>query len=118
MNAVELVTTALVTGAGGAVTAVVADLYRELKHALVPGTRPALADHLAAVEAGAGDREALMREMNTVDLSPELIEAARRVLAAADPAGARAGRYVVDLGGAHVQGLQVGDRNIQHNTFG
>ncbi|MGH3380672.1 MAG: hypothetical protein ACRDP6_38655 [Actinoallomurus sp.] len=52
--------------------------------------------------AGAGDDE-------------QIIEAAKGVLAIADPEGARVGKYVVDIRGA--QGTQVGDHNTQTNTF-
>ena len=33
-----------------------------------------------------------------------------------DEAGARAGKYAVDVRGA--KGVQIGDRNTQHNVFG
>jgi hypothetical protein len=54
------------------------------------------------VEAGAGE-------------DPALLDAARRLLAMVDPAGSRAGKYVVDVRGG--QGVQVGDGNVQTNTF-
>jgi hypothetical protein len=44
-----------------------------------------------------------------------LLEAAQRLLVELDPAGDRAGKYTVDLRGA--QGTQVGDHNVQTNTF-
>jgi RIP homotypic interaction motif len=46
----------------------------------------------------------------------DLVAAAQALLALADPAGSQAGKYTVQVHGG--QGVQVGDHNIQHNTFG
>jgi hypothetical protein len=46
----------------------------------------------------------------------ELLAAAQLLLSLADPAGSQAGKYNVDVSGG--QGVQVGDHNTQHNTFG
>jgi hypothetical protein len=46
----------------------------------------------------------------------DAVEAARRLLELLDEAGARQGRYVVDVRGA--QGVQIGDHNTQTNRFG
>jgi hypothetical protein len=58
-------------------------------------------------------REELAASGAAVD--PEVIEAARRVWALVDPAGAGAGKYQVDL--RHAKGVQVGDHNTQINRF-
>lgn len=49
------------------------------------------------------------------DRDGDLVAAAQALLALADEAGTRAGRYVVDVRGS--QGVQIGDRNTQHNVF-
>jgi hypothetical protein len=54
-------------------------------------------------QAGAGD-------------DPVLVGAAEVLMRLVDEAGARAGKYAVDVRGA--QGVQVGDGNTQHNAFG
>jgi len=45
-----------------------------------------------------------------------LVRAAQAVLSVADEPGWRAGKYTIQVSGG--QGVQVGDRNIQHNVFG
>src|SRR5438876_494063 len=49
------------------------------------------------------------------DRDTDLVAAAQALMSLVDEAGSRAGKYAVDLRGA--QGVQVGDQNIQHNTF-
>jgi hypothetical protein len=44
-----------------------------------------------------------------------LVRAAQALMSLLDAAGARSGKYAVDLHGA--QGVQVGDGNVQHNVF-
>lgn len=51
-----------------------------------------------------------------VDRDVGVVRAAQALMDLLDAEGARAGKYLVDLRGA--QGVQVGDRNSQHNTFG
>jgi hypothetical protein len=46
----------------------------------------------------------------------ELVAAAQALMALADEAGSRAGKYTVQVQGG--QGVQVGDHNIQRNVFG
>ena len=45
-----------------------------------------------------------------------LVAAAEALMRLVDEAGGRAGKYTVDVRGA--QGVQIGDRNTQHNVFG
>jgi len=119
----DLILTALVadTGAGDVAKAAVVDGYTELRFAFrrrlagrVRGQRvlgAALDDagvwrtKLAAelAESGAADAKAIG-------------EAARRMLAMADPSGAPEEKYRIDA--RRVVGLQVGDHNTQHDTFG
>jgi hypothetical protein len=47
---------------------------------------------------------------------PRIVELAQALVQLMDEDGTRAGKYLVDLRGA--QGVQVGDRNTQTNTFG
>ena len=124
MTCVEVVLAALAAGAGAglteAATTAVTDAYtalRDLLRARLAGRRrslevlaepPAdtvtLAEELgpALDESGAGRDQAVL-------------DAARRLLAAADPRGSQAGKYLVDA--REAKGVQVGDSNIQHNTF-
>lgn len=56
------------------------------------------------------------KELATPGLvDPALLDQARRLLELAGPRGAGAGRYRVELHEA--RGVQVGDGNVQHNTF-
>jgi hypothetical protein len=50
------------------------------------------------------------------DKDEGLVTAAQAVLSMADEPGWRAGKYTVQIHGG--QGVQVGDRNVQHNVFG
>ncbi len=50
------------------------------------------------------------------DRDPGLVGAAEALMRLVDEAGARAGKYVVDVRGA--QGVRIGDRNTQYNEFG
>ena len=45
----------------------------------------------------------------------ELVAAAQALMVLVDEAGSRAGKYAVAVQGS--RGVQVGDSNIQHNTF-
>ena len=45
-----------------------------------------------------------------------LVAAAQALMALADAAGFQAGKYTIQVHGG--QGVQVGEHNIQHNTFG
>lgn len=45
-----------------------------------------------------------------------LVMAAHALMSLVDEAGSQAGKYTVYVHGS--QGVQVGDRNIQHNIFG
>jgi len=122
VDPLTLVVTALATGASPALSETVgqaiSDAYTGLKDLL----RRRLAELRHDPEAVAADdtepeawRARLAGRLDAADVDDELLAAAEQVLAVADPEGYRAGRYVVDLRGA--QGVQVGDDNVQNNTF-
>lgn len=123
MDPATLVTQALAAGTGAGLTttasAAVCDAYRALRQACLerlperyralyadgstdisPARTPELAHHLIA--AGG--------------LDAHVVRLAQHVMSLADPAGTRSGSCQVDLRAA--QGVQIGDHNVQHNTFG
>jgi hypothetical protein len=129
MDPVTLILTALVTGVatglatgpGEKAAAAVQKAYGGLRDALKrrlagkPAAQDAVEQYVADPEAWKGNLEVHLRQAG-VDRDRTVLEAAAAVLRLADPAGAAAGKYAVNLAGA--QGVQVGDQNIQHNTFG
>lgn len=122
VDPVTLVVTALATGASAALSETVGqaivDAYVGLK-SLLRRRLSARQDDPEAVAADDTEPEAwrkrLAGRLDAADVDDELLAAAERVLAVADPAGYGAGKYVVDLRGA--KGVQVGDHNVQNNTF-
>jgi hypothetical protein len=124
MDPITQIVTALAAGAASgtadAASSAVKDAYAGLK-ALVAkrlGARPeaevVLARHERAPEVW---RAPLIAELAGAgaDCDLELVRAARVLMALVDEAGARAGKYTVDVRGA--QGVQVGDRTRQDNVF-
>jgi hypothetical protein len=113
-------------GAGAALglkdsaSSAVTDAYAALK-ALVAkrlARRPGADVVLARYEEDPGIwQEPLKDELEKagVGRDGDLMAAAQVLLALADEAGTRAGKYVIDARGS--QGVQVGDRNTQHNVF-
>jgi hypothetical protein len=124
MDPITLIVTALVagatSGAAEAASAAVKEAYAGLK-ALVArrlGGRPDAELVLAKYEQSPEVWQApLMAELTDAgaDRDLELVQAARALMTLVDGAGARAGKYTVDVRGA--QGVQVGDRARQHNVF-
>jgi hypothetical protein len=125
MDPITLIVTALAAGAAlgmrDTASSAVKDAYTGLK-ALVRkrlGGRPdgelVLARHEQAPKTW---RAPLMEELNQAgaDNDSSLVAAAEALMRLVDDAGARAGKYTVDLRGA--SGVQIGDRNTQHNVFG
>jgi NAD(P)-dependent dehydrogenase (short-subunit alcohol dehydrogenase family) len=118
-----VVVQALVTGAGaglgGTASAAVTDGYGALKHVLARrlADRHAALAQLEAIEGGsAGGTDALIRELVVAGaVDEQLLADARRLLALADPEGARSGKFQLHLRDG--QGMQVGDGNTQTNTF-
>lgn len=124
MDPITLIVTALAAGAALGITdtasSAIKDAYAGLK-ALVRkrlGGRPdaelVLARHEQAPQTW---RAPLMAELDEAGAGhdADLVAAAEVLMRLVDEAGARAGKYTVDVRGA--QGVQIGDRNTQHNVF-
>lgn len=121
MDPVSLIVGALAAGVGDVAKAAVQDAYDGLKRLLAArfaGRAPAEVA-LAHYEADPQTwRPPLAKELadSGAAADPAVLAAARAVLELVDPAGARTGKYQVDLSGA--QGVQVGEHNSQVNLFG
>jgi hypothetical protein len=125
MEPISLILAALLTGAtkgaaeaaGSAVKDAYTALHDLLRRRLAakPAAGTAIAEYPADPDNWGPALEAFLRQAGA-DRDEELVAAAEAVMEEADPDGARAGKYTVDLRGA--QGVQVGDGNTQHNTFG
>ncbi|WP_405070883.1 hypothetical protein OG558_15420 [Kribbella sp. NBC_01510] len=132
-----LIVAALVAGAatGGkdVVSTSIMDAYSSLKALLIKRFRTFAADQsnsagqapvepmtvLEAHEANPDTWKAPLEEAvkrTGADQDPRILAAARALLAHADPQGAAAGKYQVDLRGA--QGVQVGDHGQMNVSFG
>jgi hypothetical protein len=124
MDPITLIVTALAAGSALGISdtasSAIKDAYVGLK-ALVRkrlGARPdaemVLAKHEQAPQTW---RAPLMAEFDEAGVGhdADLVAAAEALMRLVDEAGARAGKYTVDVRGA--QGVQVGDRNTQHNVF-
>ena len=63
-------------------------------------------------------REPLAQELTAAGAAQDagLVAAAQALLLLVDPAGYRADTYQITV--TNAQGVQMGDHNIQHNTFG
>ena len=125
MDPVTLIVTALAAGAASALqdgaSAAVRDAYARLKalvakrFAVRPKGELMLAEHEAAPQTW---EKPLAAELSAAGAEgdADLVAAAQALMALVDTAGSRSGKYVVNVSGS--QGVQVGDHNIQHNTFG
>lgn len=124
MDPITLIVTALAAGAVSGITesasSAVRDAYASLK-ALArkrltdrPDAELVLARHEQAPETWQAPLAAVLGEAGA-DRDTDLVAAAQALLRLVDTAGARAGKYTVDVRGA--QGVQVGDRNRQDNVF-
>ncbi|WP_255621334.1 RIP homotypic interaction motif-containing protein [Pseudonocardia sp. DSM 110487] len=109
-----------VAGAQNTATDAVKDAYTGLKE-LVRGRlasresgRAALARHETDPQQEVAALEAELVEVKAGE-DAGVVTAAQRLMALVDAAGTRAGKYAVDVRGA--QGVQVGDHNVQTNTF-
>lgn len=125
MDPITLIVTALAAGAASALqdgaSAVVKDAYARLK-ALVgkrfacrPRGELVLAEHEAAPQTW---QVPLAAELSAVgaDSDNDLVAAAQALMNLVDEDGSRSGKYFVTVRDS--QGVQVGDHNIQTNTFG
>jgi hypothetical protein len=120
LDPVTVIVAALVAGAATGATGTAATAIHDAYTALRAALRHRLAGHrqLDTVLADPdGNRAELTRMLETSGSAQDetLLAAAQQLLRLADPAGVRAGKYVVDLRDA--KGVQVGDNNIQINKF-
>lgn len=124
MDSVSLIVTALeagaVAGAQDTVTEAVKDAYTGLKSLVKRRLAGRQAGEVALVQHEKDPTQwekALEGELSKVDAANdgEIVRAAQALMALLDVAGSQSGKYLVDVRGA--QGVQVGDRNTQHNTF-
>ena len=125
MDPVTLIVTALAAGAASALqdgaSSAVKDAYARVK-ALVKkrfANRPkgelVLAEHQAAPQTWGAPLAAELSAAGA-DGDAELVAAAQALMNLVDEAGSRSGKYAVTVRDS--QGVQVGDRNTQTNTFG
>jgi hypothetical protein len=125
MEPISLILAALlagaVTGAGQSAANAVQDAYSGLRDALKrrlagrSAAQEAVEQYTKDPEAWKGNLEVHLKQAGA-DQDPAVIDAAYSVMRIADPDGASAGKYSVNLAGA--QGVQVGDDNTQTNYFG
>jgi hypothetical protein len=124
MEAISLIVGALAAGTAAGLTdtatGAVKDAYvglRDLVRRRFAGRKTAetvLAEHEKAPEVWQAPLSAELAAVGA-DTDAQILAAAQRVMALVDEAGSASGKYLVDLRGA--QGVQVGDCNIQTNTF-
>jgi hypothetical protein len=124
MDPISLILAALVAGlaqgAGQTAATAVRDAYAGLRSALVRrlsgrrAAQDALEQYVADPEAWRGNLEVHLKQAGA-DRDRAVLDAAAAVMRMADPAGARAGKYTINLAGA--QGVQVGDYSQQSNVF-
>lgn len=124
MDPVSLIVTALAAGAASALqdgaSAAVKDAYARLKAVVTrrfadrPKGELVLTEHEAAPQTW---EKPLAAELSAAGAEgdADLIAAAQELMALLDTVGSRSGKYLVNVSGS--QGVQIGDHNIQHNTF-
>jgi len=124
MDPITLIVTALAAGAALGITdatsSAVKDAYAGLKKLVTkrladrPDTELVLTRHQEAPETW---RAPLMAELDQAGAAHDasLVAAAEALMRLIDEAGARAGKYTVDVRGA--KGVQIGDHNRQDNVF-
>lgn len=128
MDPVTLIVTALAAGASAGVIDALKDNAKDAAKAAYaklrglaqrrvagnPGAELALAEHQADPENWAAPLKAKLTLVGAGD-DAELVTAAQALMDLVDRAGANAGKYHVTIAGG--QGVQVGEGNVQHNTF-
>ncbi len=121
MDPVTLVVTALASGAGAAVKDETSSAIKGVYEALMAKVRRRLSSKTDAEVVLDGQSAApavwqwLSTELADIEISPDLVATAQALMYLVDGAGSHAGKYAVDAQGS--QGIQVGDYNVQHNTF-
>lgn len=106
MDPVMLMETALATGAAagvsGTASSAITDSYKGFKAKM---TKLLAGRHIS--------------ELKPAELDPDIVQEAQKLMQLADPAGSRAGKYVVHVD--YGRGVMVGDYNVQNimnnNTF-
>jgi hypothetical protein len=125
MDTATLIVTALTAGAAAGMkntaSAAVKDAYDGLKTLVTkrlaarPDGELILARHQESPQTWEVPLTAELTEAGAVD-DVELVAAAQALMSLIDQDGTQAGKYAVKIQGS--QGVQVGDHNIQHNSFG
>jgi microcompartment protein CcmL/EutN len=125
MDPVTLIVTALAAGAADAVkdgtAEAVKGAYGRLRTLVSrrfagrPKAELVLAEHEAAPQTWQAPLAAELSAMGA-DADGDLVAAAQALMSLVDAAGSQSGKYTVTIEGS--QGVQVGDRNTQTNTFG
>ena len=125
MDPVTLIVTALAAGATSALqdgaSSVVKDAYARVKALVMrrfanrPKGELVLAEHEAAPQVWEAPLAAELSAAGA-EGDADLVAAAQALMSLIDEAGSRSGKYVVTVRDS--QGVQVGDRNTQTNTFG
>jgi len=122
MDPITLVVTALAagvtTGLSGTASQAITDAYGALKR-LLRGRLSERGEDPEVVDAPETEperwRSRLAGRVSGADIDADICAAAQQVLAAADPAGTKAGKYVVTVSDS--KGVVVGDRNIVNQTI-
>ncbi len=125
MEPITLILTALGAGAALGVkdtaSAAVLDAYNGLKALVrrrIAGRRDGELVLTRFEKAPQTWREPLAEELTAAGAAQDasLVAAAQALMRLVDPAGYRADTYNITM--TNAQGVQMGDHNIQHNTFG
>jgi hypothetical protein len=124
VDPVTLIVAALASGAahGASETAseAVKDAYEALKERVrgwfdgAPSREVVLVEHEKDPQTWQAPMTAALADTGAAG-DPAVVEAAQQLMELLDAVGTRSGKYLVDVRGA--QGVQVGDRNTQTNTF-
>jgi hypothetical protein len=125
MDPITLIVTALAAGAAAALQDGTKDAvktaYARLRDRLKarfsgrPVGEMVLKEHPEAPQTWEQPLRAELEAAGAAD-DADVVGAAQALMSLIDEAGARAGKYVVNL--ANAQGVQIGDHNTQTNTFG
>lgn len=124
MDPISMIVGALAAGAAEGLkdttTTALKDAYAGLREAVRRrfaarrAAETALVEHEKAPEVWQAPLAAELKATEA-GVDEQIIEAVRRVLALVEESGTPSSKYLVDLRGS--QGVQVGDRNTQSNTF-
>ncbi len=124
MDAIQVIVTALAAGVVSGLSDTASSAIAAAYDALVLRVKHRLRDRRDAdliLASHAKDPQSWQAALTTelVEAGAEsdrpLLDAAQQLLALVDEAGAKAGRYAIDLHGA--QGIQIGDHSKMHNIF-